>query len=336
LLFTIAEQIVFYPVDVIRTRVQVDTTPTRPLRAFFNSAKAFHTEGYRALYRGFWWQTIPNAPANVFYLGTYSFIKDWGLKATQHWQNKVAREVAVPMMAGAGADLACTSLYNPVDVVVQRLQLQRIPATTEPRAFATLLSLQETSTPHVRHTPSSSLPSQSAPALIAHAEGSGAGGMTIIKSMLKEEGWRGFYRGLTASTLYHLPASAMWWPSYELFKSLLESGVCKIIPREKHSITYSPGIYTVAGMMAACLTTTVLNPLNVAKTRVQTQTESYGTRNPIKVLGRIVKYEGLHALGRGVVPRLLYNVPNSALSAFIYEILLKISQKSSKKHFMLT
>jgi len=229
------------------------------------------------------------------------------------------------------ADLACTSLYNPVDVVVQRLQLQRVPISAVPLAPASLLSSQETSTPHVRHTPSLAAPSHSAPALLEHTEGSGVGGLAIVKSMLKEEGWRGFYRGLTASTLYHLPASATWWPSYELIKNLLETSACKIMPQRIRPETYSPVIYTVAGMMAACLTTTILNPLNVAKTRVQTQTESYGTRNPFKVLGRIVKYEGAYALGRGVVPRLLYNVPNAALSAFIYEILLKISQKSPKE-----
>lgn len=37
----------------------------------------------------------------------------------------------------------------------------------------------------------------------------------IVKAIAREEGVRGFYRGVTASALTFTPASALWWPSYE-------------------------------------------------------------------------------------------------------------------------
>ena len=42
-----------------------------------------------------------------------------------------------------------------------------------------------------------------------------------IKSIMREEGWVGFTRGVLPRTLYFLPGSAIGWGTYEYIKSVI-------------------------------------------------------------------------------------------------------------------
>jgi solute carrier family 25 phosphate transporter 23/24/25/41 len=90
-----------------------------------------------------------------------------------------------------------------------------------------------------------------------------------------------------------------------------------------------PLIHAVAGSAASAVTTTLMNPIDVAKTRLQTQ--DYFSRGEILyrttagALMHMVKHEGFRSLGKGLLPSLMISVPSGALSIMIYECVKKLS-----------
>ncbi len=73
------------------------------------------------------------------------------------------------------------------------------------------------------------------------------------------------------------------------------------------------------------------NPFDVAKTRLQTQTETYGAKSAMPAIARIFAHEGMRGLMKGLLPRLVYSVPASGLVSFTYELVLSLSKKE-KEH----
>jgi len=157
------------------------------------------------------------------------------------------------------------------------------------------------------------------------------------------QGLKGFYRGFTSSLLTNIPSSALWWPSYEVSKYLLSPFFLRypyfhyyhtssFRPQPKFEKTSEDtarehSLHATSGICAGLCATILTNPLDVAKTRVQTRSETYGTSNPFRCISRIVQKEGVWALEKGLIPRLAYNVPASGVAAFTYELALGWSRK---------
>jgi hypothetical protein len=107
----------------------------------------------------------------------------------------------------------------------------------------------------------------------------------------------------------------------------------------------SPVIHIVAGTVAGLVATTLCNPMDVAKTRLQavdilpSQTSDPTARqtawkrlfrkpNTISIMVSMVREEGFRALGRGLMPSLLVTVPYGILTIFLYEQAKKWSVKT--------
>ena len=80
-----------------------------------------------------------------------------------------------------------------------------------------------------------------------------------------------------------------------------------------------------AGFVASTITTIVLNPIDVAKTRLQTETSKHN--NVFKVMMEIHRSEGMAAYTRGIMPKVLLIAPFSAISSVVYEIMMQVSAK---------
>ncbi|PFH46876.1 hypothetical protein AMATHDRAFT_77463 [Amanita thiersii Skay4041] len=117
----ISEHAVMFPIDSIKTRMQVFATS--PVAVYSGVGNAFarisSTEGIRALWRGVSSVVVGAGPAHAVHFGTLEAVKELagGNEAGNQW---VATSVA-----GASATIASDALMNPFDVIKQRMQVHK-------------------------------------------------------------------------------------------------------------------------------------------------------------------------------------------------------------------
>lgn len=328
----------FYPIDVIRTRMQVQgsslqsTSFPKYHNTWDAAKKLIKHEGARGLFQGFITNEIGYATSHVVYFGLYEATKQ-ALQPVFSNMDTNGRVFVTTCVAGAAAELGSCAMWVPFDVATQRLQIQ---GTLEPRKHKN--------------------------------------GYFLLKNLYETEGVRGLYRGFGATIIRNMPSSAIWWSTYELTKNYLHSFDVRkklgLPPRKvamlvaKHDEegppvagsekqrtveNEDPLIHCIAGVLAATTATTLTNPLDVAKTRLQTtsfhsrppppspphcppnqplspsppvkfwQFWNNNTPNIFSILRLTLKQEGVRALGKGLVPALLISTPYSVVGIVIYE-----------------
>ncbi|XXQ31938.1 Mitochondrial carrier protein [Plasmodiophora brassicae] len=143
---------------------------------------------------------------------------------------------------------------------------------------------------------------------------------TVFRDVWRSDGIPGLYRGLIGSIASHAPTSAAWFGTYELTKSVLH---------DERRGTPPLTTFLISGAMAGAASVIVSNPLDVAKTRVQSADLGKPSAGFWTVLYRIVFREGLPGMTKGIGPRMLMQVPGSALTFASYEIVKKLSIKGN-------
>ncbi|KAJ7224432.1 mitochondrial carrier domain-containing protein [Mycena pura] len=116
----ISEHAVMYPVDSIKTRMQVFSAS--PVAVYSGVGNAFarisSTEGMRALWRGVSSVILGAGPAHAVHFGTLEAVKELaGNAGSQPW--------LATSLAGASATIASDALMNPFDVIKQRMQIHK-------------------------------------------------------------------------------------------------------------------------------------------------------------------------------------------------------------------
>ncbi|KAG6836985.1 hypothetical protein H0H93_016689 [Arthromyces matolae] len=117
----ISEHAVMFPIDSIKTRMQVFATS--PVAVYSGVGNAFtrisSTEGLRALWRGVSSVALGAGPAHAVHFGTLEAVKELagGNEAGNQW--------LATSLAGASATIASDALMNPFDVVKQRMQVHK-------------------------------------------------------------------------------------------------------------------------------------------------------------------------------------------------------------------
>ncbi|KAF9191820.1 Fe(2+) transporter [Haplosporangium sp. Z 767] len=115
----VAEHAVMYPVDSIKTRMQIiQPTPQAVYSGVINAASRITTtEGARTLWRGVNSVIMGAGPAHALYFATYEYAKQaFGGNGSGHHPLAAAA-------AGACATTAHDALMNPFDVIKQRMQV---------------------------------------------------------------------------------------------------------------------------------------------------------------------------------------------------------------------
>ena len=116
----ITEHAVMFPIDSIKTRMQVFATS--PAAVYTGIGNAFtrisSTEGMRALWRGVSSVILGAGPAHAVHFGMYEAIKELagGNEAGKN-------QWLATSLAGASATMASDALMNPFDVIKQRMQV---------------------------------------------------------------------------------------------------------------------------------------------------------------------------------------------------------------------
>ncbi|EOY00081.1 NAD+ transporter 2 isoform 2, partial [Theobroma cacao] len=205
---------------------------------------------------------------------------------SSHPQSLSIREFICHGGAGATAGAIAATFMCPLDVIKTRLQVHGLPEASQ----------------------------------------SGARGSVIITSLqhiIKNDGLKGLYRGLSPTILALLPNWAVYFTLYEQLKGLLTS-------HEDNGGQLTIGANMVAAAGAGAATAITTNPLWVVKTRLQTQGMRTGVvpyTGVLSALRRIVHEEGLRGLYSGVLPSLA-GISHVAIQFPAYE---KIKSYMAKK-----
>lgn len=120
-----------------------------------------------------------------------------------------------------------------------------------------------------------------------------------LRSMLREEGLRSYYRGLSASLWAFVPNWAIYWYTYETFKR-----------------TYSKGgkpptalVHVTSALSAGGITAVTTAPFWTLKSRLQVDMNSAGGQRRYRSVPhgfqKIIREEGISGLYKGLTPTLL-------------------------------
>ncbi|XP_027123926.1 calcium-dependent mitochondrial ATP-magnesium/phosphate carrier protein 2 isoform X1 [Coffea arabica] len=140
-----------------------------------------------------------------------------------------------------------------------------------------------------------------------------------VKSIWKEGGLFGFFRGNGINVFKVAPESAIKFYTYEMLKNVIGGN------KEHQDIGTSGRL--VAGGLAGAVAQTAIYPMDLVKTRLQTYAcESGKVPNLGKLSKDILVQEGPRAFYRGLVPSLLGIIPYAGIDLAAYEKLKEMSK----------
>ena len=146
-------------------------------------------------------------------------------------------------------------------------------------------------------------------------------------SILRHEGVKGFFSGFGATALRDAPYAGLYVLFYEQSKrqlSQLQSAIPNVESLEFHTAmtsSQSISINFLSGVVAAGLATTITNPFDAVKTRLQLMPEKYG--NMVKASRKIIIEDGFQSLFDGLALRVARKAISSALAWTVYEELIR-------------
>ncbi|XP_053996787.1 mitochondrial folate transporter/carrier [Hylaeus anthracinus] len=138
-----------------------------------------------------------------------------------------------------------------------------------------------------------------------------------IQQIIKTEGVRGLYKGVTPNVLGSGGAWGCYFFFYNTFKGWIQGGNSRI--------PLGPSWHMFAAADAGILTLLITNPLWVVKTRLCLQykddanlPEKYRYKGTIDAIQKIYRTEGIQGLYRGFVPGMV-GVSHGAIQFMVYE-----------------
>ncbi len=167
-----------------------------------------------------------------------------------------------------------------------------------------------------------------------------------FRQIFKSDGIAGFYRGFWTSYTVIGPSSAIWWSSYTTYKKTLYDWIDKVDSKPKQttlqkqidlgisstetapstSATLSPFVTTVAAASSGLTAMIFTYPMDVARTRIQTDGLVSSERSTLyKVISTLIQKEGWSALYKGVSARCIQTSVVSIGMALCYEHVKKTS-----------
>ncbi|KAI2467881.1 mitochondrial carrier [Annulohypoxylon bovei var. microspora] len=302
------------PLDVLKTRLQSDfyQAQLRAAREATGQARlsplksaSYHLqetiqilrdvhrlEGSRALFKGLGPNLIGVVPARSINFYAYGT----GKRAYSQWTGASTDNPAVHLASAVTAGIATGTATNPIWLVKTRLQLDRNNAERKGDVGAR------------RYRNS----------------------WDCIKQVLRDEGPRGFFKGLSASYL-GVTESTLQWMMYEELKGQLRRRKERVEKsgREKtwwdHTVDWT-GNFMGAGA-AKGIASVLTYPHEVARTRLRQAPMADGRpkyTGLVHCFKLVWKEEGFLGLYGGLTPHLMRTIPSAAIMFGMYEGILKI------------
>ncbi|KAA0203974.1 hypothetical protein HAZT_HAZT011407 [Hyalella azteca] len=145
------------------------------------------------------------------------------------------------------------------------------------------------------------------------------GPIDVVKQLYRAGGIASIYKGTCATLLRDVPASGMYFMSYEWIKASMAP------PGQEAQL--SPLRTVVAGGLAGMLNWCVAIAPDVLKSRLQTAPEGTYPNGIRSVFMDIMKKEGPSALFRGLTPVMIRAFPANAACFLGYEVAIKFLNK---------
>ncbi|CAI5534550.1 unnamed protein product [Closterium sp. Naga37s-1] len=190
-LATVASDAVLTPMDVVKQRLQLRRSPYAGVVDCCR--KMLQEEGIYSFYRSYRTTLVMNVPFTAVHFATYEASKA-GLGRALPGEALPGEGVLdedrllTHVLAGGAAGALASAITNPLDVVKTRLQCQGVCG--------------------VKRLQSASV-------------------TAALSSIVREEGWGTLLRGMRARMLFHTPAAAIVWSTYEASKNLLRDIVVR-------------------------------------------------------------------------------------------------------------
>ncbi|GMH33585.1 hypothetical protein BSKO_01419 [Bryopsis sp. KO-2023] len=190
------------------------------------------------------------------------------------------------LMSGAFAGFAQSFVIAPVDVLKIRLQVQKA----------------------------------------VPGDASYQGPIKMLANVIKNEGPRGLFRGLTVTILRDIPAYGAYFYTYHRMKDYLDPVDARPdAQKESRSAMLVGG--AVAGMAAWCS-----YPFDVIKSRMQVHDRSNSPyRNWLDCGVKTVRGEGVRILFRGLNASVWHGIVSSGVIFLTYEMSMELLEKSSEE-----
>ncbi|KAH6826337.1 Mitochondrial substrate carrier family protein [Perilla frutescens var. hirtella] len=151
---------------------------------------------------------------------------------------------------------------------------------------------------------------------------SGDSTMEVFNNIMKNEGWKGLFRGNFVNVIRVAPSKAIELFVYDTVNKNLSSK-----PGEQPKLPFPPSL--IAGACAGVSSTLVTYPLELVKTRLTIQREVYN--GVFDAFVKILKEGGLPELYRGLTPSVIGVIPYAAANYCAYDTLRKVYKKIFKE-----
>nr|CAG4649464.1 EOG090X08ST [Scapholeberis mucronata]SVE93711.1 EOG090X08ST [Scapholeberis mucronata] len=226
-----------YPFTLVKTRLQIQKGNEVYRGTWDAFRKIVKYEGLTGLYKGFW-VNLFSIVSGAFYVVTYENVRHI-LQV-----NNVTDTRVRALIGGGCASLVGQTIIVPIDVVSQHLMM--VGQKTEG-------AISKVSNPdHLVSKLQNSVGKSKTQLALA-----------VTKDIYKTDGLRGFYRGYTASLFTYVPSSSLWWTFYHLYQDHLLG----LFP----SWVSHLGIQCTSAILGGITTTTLINPLDIVRARLQVQ-----------------------------------------------------------------
>ncbi|EMG49909.1 MRS4 Mitochondrial RNA-splicing protein MRS4 [Candida maltosa Xu316] len=277
----IMEHTVMFPIDSIKTRMQMNLSSKEISRGLLKSiSKISSTEGFYALWKGVSSVIVGAGPAHAIYFSVFEATKTYlvnRLTNSPH-SNKIVTDENHPLIAscaGITGTTASDALMTPFDMLKQRMQASA--AYSENKSTSVRL-------------------------------------LKLASEIYKKEGLGAFYISYPTTLLTNIPFAALNFGFYEYCSSILNPGHI-----------YNPYLHCVSGGIAGGIAAALTTPFDCIKTVLQTkgisQNSSFrhvtGFKSAAKAL---LQQGGATAFWKGLKPRVIFNIPSTAISWTAYEM----------------
>lgn len=277
-----------FPLTVIKTQLQVQHKSDVYKGMFDCAFKIYKSEGVPGLYRGFWISSF-QIVSGVFYISTYEGVRH------------VLRDLGVgqrvrSFFGGACASVVGQTIIVPFDVISQHAMVLGMG-----------MGKSSVNPLGINITPGRSRFNIS---------------VDIAKEIIRRDGFKGFYRGYTASLMSYVPNSALWWAFYHMYQDEL----FRVCPPYISTLL----IQCVAGSMGGFTTTIITNPLDIIRARLQVQ-----RIGSMRVAFRdLWAEERMNVFFKGLSARLVQSAAFSFSIILGYETIKRVAIDDKYKHLI--